>query len=78
MGANLSSRGDPHAFLSGIIYDVSGKYEKAVEEAKKAIELDPDFAIGYSQSCLNYVYLGRLEEAENTLQRASERKLEIA
>lgn len=37
----------PHAFLSGIIYPVSGKYEKAVEESKKAIELDPNFAIGY-------------------------------
>ena len=31
----------------GIIYPVIGKYEKAIEESKKAIELDPDFAIGY-------------------------------
>jgi len=67
----------PHAFLSGIIYPVSGKYEKAVEESKKAIELDPDFAIGYNILALSYAYLDRLSEAENTLQRASERKLEI-
>jgi DNA-binding winged helix-turn-helix (wHTH) protein len=67
----------PHAFLSGIIYPVSGKYEKAVEESKRAIELDPDFAIGYNILVLNYAYLARFSEAENTLQRASERKLDI-
>ena len=69
--------GIPHGFLSGIIYPVSGKYEKAVEESKKAIELDPDFAIGYNILALSYAYLDRLGEAENALQRASERKLEI-
>jgi tetratricopeptide (TPR) repeat protein len=67
----------PHAFLSGIIYPVSGKYEKAVEESMKAIDLDPDFAIGYNNLALSYAYLGRLGEAGNALQRASERKLEI-
>jgi len=67
----------PHAFLSGIIYPVSGKYEKAVEESKRAIELDPDFAIGYNILALSYAYLDRLSEAEKTLQRASKRKLDI-
>ena len=67
----------PHAFLAGMIYPVLGKYEKAVEEGQKAIELDPDFAIGYDNLAFSYVSLDRLEEAENTLQRASERKLEI-
>jgi len=67
----------PHAFLSGIIYPLSGKYEKAVEESKRAIELDPDFAIGYNILAASYAYLDRLSEAESTLQRASERKLEI-
>ena len=47
------------------------------KKARKAIELDPDFAIGYDNLACNYVYLDRLGEAENTLQRASERKLEI-
>jgi eukaryotic-like serine/threonine-protein kinase len=67
----------PHGFLSGIIYPVSGKYEKAVEESKRVIELDPDFAIGYNILAISYAYLDRLSEAENTLQRASARKLEI-
>jgi Tfp pilus assembly protein PilF len=66
-----------HMPLGGIIYPILGKYEKAVEEGKKAIELDPDFAIGYNVLAISYQYLDHLEEAENTLQRASERKLEI-
>jgi serine/threonine protein kinase/tetratricopeptide (TPR) repeat protein len=68
---------NPHGFLSGIIYPPCGKYEEVVEEGKKAIELDPDFAIGYAILAFGYEYLNRLGEAENTLQRASDRKLEI-
>jgi tetratricopeptide (TPR) repeat protein len=67
----------PHNMLAGLIYDVFGKYEKAIEEARKAIELDPDFAIEYFNLGVNDLYLDRLEEAENALQRASGRKLEI-
>lgn len=67
----------PHDFLSGIIYPPFGKYEKGVEEAQKAIERDPDFAVGYLTLAYSYVYLDRLEEAENTLRRASDRKLEM-
>jgi DNA-binding winged helix-turn-helix (wHTH) protein/tetratricopeptide (TPR) repeat protein len=67
----------PHDMLSGIIYPVIGKYEQAVEEAKKAIELDPDLAISYYLLASNYESLDRLGEAENTLQRASDRKLQI-
>jgi len=67
----------PHDFLSGIIYPPFGKYEKGVEEAQKAIERDPDFAVGYLVLAYSYVYLNRLDEAENTLRRASERKLEM-
>jgi tetratricopeptide (TPR) repeat protein len=66
----------PHGFLGGMIYPVFGQYEKAVEESKKAIDLDPDFAISYADLAYSYEYLDRLGEAEKTLQRASERKLE--
>ena len=67
----------PHSFLPGFIYPVFGKYEKAVEESSKAIELDPDFAIAYSLLTVSYVALDRLGDAENTLQRASDGKLEV-
>ena len=67
----------PYFALSGIIYPVLGKYEEAVKEGKKAIELDPDFAIAYNVLAPGYEELDRLGEAENTLRRASERELEI-
>jgi eukaryotic-like serine/threonine-protein kinase len=67
----------PHPSLGALVYPTFGKYEKAVEEAKKVIELDPDFSIGYLQLAFNNQFLGRLGEAENALQRASQRKLEI-
>jgi eukaryotic-like serine/threonine-protein kinase len=67
----------PHDMLAGIIYPVLGKYEQAVDEAKKALELDPDFAITYSLLAKRYLDLGRLPEAEHALQRASRRNLEI-
>ncbi len=55
---------------------VLGKYE-GVEEGKKQIEVDPDVAYGYFNSATNFIALDRLGEAENLLQRASERKLVI-
>jgi len=63
--------------LAGMIYPVFGKYEKAVETAKKALELDPDFPIWYNLLAFGYQELDSLGEAELSLQRASERKLEI-
>lgn len=68
----------PHALLAAWVYPNSGKYEKAIEEAKKSIELNPDSALSYYQLAFNYAYLDRLGEAENALRKASERKLEIA
>ncbi len=67
----------PLGSLAGMIYPVFGKYEKAVERAKKAIELDPDFPIWYNLLAFAYQELDRLGEAETALQRASERKLEV-
>ena len=67
----------PHSLLGSELYPTSGKYEKAVEAARKEIELDPNFPIGYYQLSFNYGYLDRLDEAENALHRASDRKLDI-
>jgi eukaryotic-like serine/threonine-protein kinase len=67
----------PHNFLSGIIYPVFGKYDQAVEEVKISIGLDPDFSIPYLILAHREIARDRIDEAENTLQRASERKLEI-
>ena len=55
----------------------TGHYDRAVEEGLKAIELDPDFSIGYENVALAYIYLNRLPEAEALLHKASERKIEV-
>jgi eukaryotic-like serine/threonine-protein kinase len=67
----------PHALLSGGVYISLGKYEKSIEQMKMALAGDPDFSIGYSILAADYVALERIREAEKTLQRASERSLEI-
>ncbi len=69
--------GTPHDFLAGFIYTGLGKYEKAVEEAQKSIELDPDAPIGYLNLASDYIYLDRLADAETALKRAADRKLEM-
>lgn len=66
----------PHAMLSGFIYPALGKHEKAAEAAEKAIQLGPDFAIGYVNLGDAYLRLGRPTEAERTIRRAFERKIE--
>jgi DNA-binding winged helix-turn-helix (wHTH) protein/predicted Zn-dependent protease len=67
----------PHALLAGGIYPSIGKREESVKEAKIALGIDPDFSIGYSLLADGYLALERTAEAEKTLQRASERKLDI-
>ena len=66
----------PHALLSGAIYTSLGKYEQSIEHGKIATGIDPDFSIGYANLALSYMALERLDEAETTLQRAFDRKLE--
>ncbi|MDQ2844463.1 MAG: hypothetical protein M3Y72_26140 [Acidobacteriota bacterium] len=65
-----------HGSLSGLIYQSSGKYEESIEEARKTIALDPDVAPAYVNLGFSYCYVGRLGEAGNVIQRASERNLE--
>jgi eukaryotic-like serine/threonine-protein kinase len=67
----------PHRLMSGMINKSRGRYEKAPAEARKAIELDPDNGIGYYNLAVNHIYLGRPQEAEDILQRAAGRGLDI-
>jgi hypothetical protein len=67
----------PHGFLAAFTSQGSGHYEKAVEEGLKAIELDPDYSIGYFNVVFGYIYLNRLQEAEALLRKAAERKIEV-
>jgi hypothetical protein len=67
----------PHGFLSGWVSPGMGHHERAVEEGLKAIELDPDFSIGYYNVAFAYLYLNRLAEAEALIRQASERRIEV-
>ncbi len=66
----------PHVYLSGAIYPVIGEYEKAVKEAKEAIQLRPDYPISYAFLMFNDIPLNRLDEAKATYEQARQRKLQ--
>ena len=57
------------------IYQELGKYDKSIEEGKRAVDLNPDFPPGYINLAWGYVQSDRLPEAEDTLRRASEHKV---
>ncbi len=63
--------------LSGMIYPALGQWEKALETAQKAIALDPDFPFPYANLASAHVALNHWQEAENALQQAAARKIEI-
>jgi hypothetical protein len=65
-----------HGFLAAFTTQGSGHYDKAAEEGLKAIELDPDYSIGYANVAFAYIYLNRLSEADAVLRKASDRKIE--
>jgi tetratricopeptide (TPR) repeat protein len=58
------------------VSDALGNLEKALEEAKEAIRLDPDDAYNYVNLTSAYINLNRLEETEAVFKQVEERKLE--
>ena len=68
----------PRGFLSAFTSAGTGHYETAVEEGLKALDLDPDYSIGYENVAWDYIYLDRWPEAEALLRKASEHKVETA
>jgi serine/threonine protein kinase/tetratricopeptide (TPR) repeat protein len=66
----------PHDLLAGLSAHGTGRYERAIEISQRKIAAAPDFLFGYGNLANSYFFLDRFAEAESTLQRASERKLE--
>jgi hypothetical protein len=62
--------------LSGFATRSTGKYTLSLDEANKAIALDPDLAPQYSSKAFSELFLNRLADAEATVSRAIERGLE--
>ena len=68
---------NPHGMLGAFLYPTFGQYEKGVQTAAQGIQLAPDFPHLYLQLAFNSQFAGRLGDAENALQRAADRKLEM-
>ena len=68
---------DAHGSLS-LLYQLLGRYEKSIDQAGITSTLDPDYPPGYVIRAFSYFCLDRPGEAQNTLHRATERKLESA
>lgn len=66
---------EPHTFLSGFVDLVLGKYDEAGKEAQKVVELEPDIGLGYFHLARLYIYVNRLDDAEDILRTAAGLKL---
>ena len=67
----------PHGFLASSISLQVGKFERAIEEGQKAIDLDPDLALPWADVAFAYMLLDKLAEAKAVLQKTAERKFVI-
>jgi eukaryotic-like serine/threonine-protein kinase len=60
----------------GTLYFSTGNLEKAVEQTRESVRLEPNSADNYGGLALAYILQNRLDEAEIVLHQAEERKLE--
>ncbi len=66
----------PQRLLGGLSTHGTGRFERAIEASRKEIEANPGLVFGYENLASSYLFVDRFGEAESTIQRASERKLE--
>ena len=67
---------DPLELLGGLSTKGTGRWEIAVESARKTIAAYPDVFIGYGNLALSSFFVDRFGEAENALQQAGAQKKE--
>jgi tetratricopeptide (TPR) repeat protein len=60
----------------GVIFAALGNWEKALDEHRKALRLEPNNGANYVNVGADYTALNRLDEAEAVYEQAEERKLE--
>ena len=61
---------------SAVIYVNFGQYDKATEQARKSVEIEPDGVLGYSALMNAYTGQNRLDEAKNVANQAFANKLD--
>jgi tetratricopeptide (TPR) repeat protein len=64
-----------HGLASGFVVKGQGRYENCIERAARAEAADPQSPFGYLNAAACYMYLDRLDEAAEALQRAAVRKV---
>jgi eukaryotic-like serine/threonine-protein kinase len=68
---------DPYPYMDlGTTYSILGWYDKALDQYREALRLDPDMAGNYLNLGECWVRLNRLDQAETIYKQADERKLE--
>jgi tetratricopeptide (TPR) repeat protein len=67
---------DAPGLLGGFATTGSGQYELSIQASEKAVALDPDAVLAYGSAARSNIHLGRLTDAEATMRRALDRKLE--
>jgi len=66
----------PQSLLGGLSTHGTGRFQRVIETSQQVLAADPGFVFGYHNLASSYFFLDRFPEAESTLQRASERKVE--
>ncbi|OGW72705.1 MAG: hypothetical protein A2Y02_00515 [Omnitrophica bacterium GWA2_52_12] len=64
---------EAHTFL-GWAYSMQNRYDDAIEECRKAIELDPDYGNPYNDIGSYLIERGELDEAIGWLEKAAQAK----
>jgi DNA-binding winged helix-turn-helix (wHTH) protein/tetratricopeptide (TPR) repeat protein len=67
----------PTSLLSGYVNKVAGRYDVALDWARKTVTLDPDFGFGYYNLGANSMYLNHLDGTVNALRLAAGQGLEL-
>ena len=65
----------PYANL-GVVCFILGEHEKALEEIREAMSLEPNDVVNYNDLGVTFANLNRLDEAEAVYKQAEERKIE--
>ena len=67
---------EPHTYRAGAVLPALGEHQKAADEAREAIGLDPSFSVAYAFLMFETTALNRLDESKATYRLARDRKLE--
>ena len=62
-----------HALASGLILQGLGDFDISIEEARKALALDPDLSPAYTNLAFSYFLEGQMKQATNVVAEASAR-----